>query len=411
MSGQTLLDAQSTAALDFEALPADYFTNPHPYLRSLRAHDPLHRNGDGSILVTRHEDVRRIWRDLSAVVDKRELFMRRFGSGPLLEHHTSTMLFRDPPDHDRLRAIVNPLFMPAAMLRFKAAADDLVAELVAQARDKGEIDFLTEFAYPLTTQLICQLLGLPVEDGQLIGELARQMAIPLNPDASAHAIAAGHAAAGELKTYLAERVAAARRAPAPDAAATVLGAMIAAGQGPGGPSEIELQHMLILMFNGGYESTANFLTVALMGLVDDPARLDEFRGGTLQINAAIEELARFVTPLQLQGRRLTREVELSAGTLSAGTEVVISVASANWDETAFTHPEQIDFGRRPNRHLGFGAGVHICIGKPLAKIEAIAALPAFTRAFAKIERTGASQFRPTPRFRGVNTLPLRLGPA
>ena len=349
MTNMTLAQAPSTSpqdalSFDLRAVPEDYFAAPHRYLKALRDWDPLHRNADGSILITRHEDVRRVWKDLSAVVDKRDAFAAKFGPGALLEHHTSTMLFRDPPDHDRLRAIVTPFFKPDTMLRLRADVERHVDALIAAVRTRDEIDFVTAIAYPVTSFVICRMLGLPTEDGALIGDLGRRIALPLNPDADAATIASGHAAASAFKAYLLERIEVARRAAALNPGADILSAIVAAERDGARISEVEMQHMLILMLNGGYESTSNLLSVAMLGLVDDPARLDDLRRGEMPLSAAMEELFRFVTPLQLQGRRLTRPI----------------------------------------------------------------ALPAFARAFEHIERAGPVAFRPTPRFRGIHSLPLRL---
>lgn len=402
------IDAQQAVALDFDNLPVAYFVNPHGYLKALRTWDPMHRNADGSILLTRYVDVAHVWRDISCAVDKQEIFAHRFGAGPLLEHHTSTMLFRDPPDHDRLRQTVNHLFRPDRLARFEQLIEGFVGDLIAFARAKREIEFVSEIAYPVTTQLICRMLGLPVEDGAWIAGRARMVALPLNTDADAATIADGHRAGGELKAYLAEKIAMARGGKLPDVGGSVIEAMVDAEANDACISAVEMQHMLVLMFNGGYESTANFLSLSMMGLVDDPFSMDQMRQPDIRIGSAIEELVRFTTPLQLQGRRLTKPVTLSAGELPEGTEIVLSVASANWDETIFANPERIDFQRGAKRHLGFGGGIHICIGKQLAKMQAAKLLPAFTRAFGTIERASVSTYRETPRFRGVDRLALRV---
>ena len=166
--------------------------------------------------------------------------------------------------------------------------------------------------------------------------------------------------------------------------------------------------MCILMFNGGFEPTSNLLSVSMKSLIEDPDSMADMRSGDLASSAAIEELMRFVSPLQLQGRRTTKRTELPSGVLEAGTEVIFAVDSANWDERAFDNPDMLNLKRSPNPHINFGAGVHSCIGRPLARMEASLALPLLVKSFPKIEQIGPAPFTPSARFRGIAQLPVRL---
>lgn len=389
-------------------LPDDYYDDPWVYFSELRRSSPLHRNEDGSVLLTRYDDVRVVWRDLSGLVDKSELFRRRFGEGALLEHHTLSMLFRDPPDHDRLRAVVNPFFTHRSIKKLKIFVDETIDTLLDEVEDKAEIDFVRDFAFRLPITVICRILGVPKEDAQKIHELGACIIFPLNPAVGPDDIAAGHRAAKAFKEYLRPHLRAAQAKSDPDPDESILSAMVAASRGGAEMTEDEMLHMCILILNGGHETTTNLTAVALHSMLDQPEALEDLRQNPDIAGSAVEEFLRFVSPLQLQGRRTTQTIAISSGEIPAGTEVVLSQASANRDESIFDEPNRLDLRRKPNVHLAFGAGIHSCLGKNLARLEAAAALPRLLQRFSKIERTGPHVFNRNARFRGLKTLPLLL---
>lgn len=400
--------AQAARNFNLFAVPEDYFDNPYPYFRLLRNHDPIHANPDGSLLLTRYEDVRRVWRDPAGLVNKAEMFRQKFGEGPLLEHHTSTVLFKDNPDHDRLRATINPFFTHARVKEHQAFVEEFVETLLDEVEDLGSFDILHDFANKLPIAVICRVLGVPQEDGAYIQELGRRILFALNPAVSADDIAAGHDAAARFKSFILDIVHDAERKPDLDPTATLVNALVHASRSGSSITENEIAHMCILTLNGGYETTTNLIAGSINALLDFPDQLDLMRNGTVgpQVSPmAFEELTRFVTPLQLQGRRTTADIEISTGTIPAGTEVVVSQASANRDERMFANPEFLNLTRTPNAHLAFGVGMHACAGRPLAKLEAEIAVPAFVRRFRKIEKTGPVIYNRNVRFRGIQFFP------
>lgn len=191
---------------DLFNLPDAYYRDPAPFYKALRDNEPLLWNSDGSVLLTRYDDVKAVWRDLSGRVNRAEAYAKKFGEGPLLEHHTSSMLFRDPPDHDRLRDIVNPFFTPSSIERLRTAVREIVERLIEEVREKREIDFVAEFSSRIPIQVICDIFGVPRSDGPLIRDLGAQVLFPLNPAVSAEAIAAGHEATRKFKDYLSEQI-------------------------------------------------------------------------------------------------------------------------------------------------------------------------------------------------------------
>ena len=403
------VDRRSGASVfDLFSLPEAYFEDPFPYFKQLRDHSPIHINPDGSLLLTRYDDVKLLWRDLSGLVDKREMFEARFGDGPLLEHHTSSMLFRDPPDHDRLRAFVNPFFTQSSIDRLRLFIIETVDRLMEDVAEQGDLNFVRDFAFRLPIAVICRILGVPQEDGDHIHQLGARILYPLNPQVSDDAIANGHKATAAFKDYLRDYVKAARRRTDLDPAADIISALVAAERHGEQISEEEILHMCILMLNGGHETTTNLIAVSLHALLDQPDQLQLLRDEPEIVPTAVEELIRFVSPLQLQGRRTTRSVSLPSGVVPADTEVIVCQASANRDERAFADPNLLNLRRRPNPHVAFGAGIHVCIGRPLARLEASIALPKILKRFRRIERTGNPVFNHNARFRGLASLPLRL---
>lgn len=401
---------RSARGFDLFDVPSDYIDDPYPWLRLLRDDDPLHRNADGTVLLTRYEDVRTVWREPSTSVDKSSLFHARFGEGALLEHHTTGMLFRDPPDHDRLRQIVNPFFTRDSVERFRLHLEGLVDQLLDEVSERGRFDVVTDFAERIPASLITRILGVPPEDGPLLRRLGLRVLYPLNPRVEPTAVEAGHSAANEFVDYLTEQLAAVRRRGVDGPPGSVLEAVVAA-EGDGALlSPAEGVHMCLLVFNGGHETTTNLIAVGTHALLEhcgEYARLAAMDDNT--VNVAIEEIIRYVSPLQLQGRRTTLDVDLSSGRLPAGTEFVLCQASANRDERAFDDPDRLDLDRRPNAHVSFGMGVHTCLGNQLARLEARVVLPRLARRLQHLEPDGAPTFNSNVRFRGLQSLPVRIG--
>ncbi|WP_198527096.1 cytochrome P450 [Sphingomonas sp. Ant20] len=168
--------------------------------------------------------------------------------------------------------------------------------------------------------------------------------------------------------------------------------------------------MCIVTLNGGHETTTNLISQSIHFLMNDPASMRQLREGEVPLQTAFEELTRFITPLQLQGRRTTQNIELTSGngTIPAGTEVILSQASANRDERVFEDPDKLVLGRRPNNHVAFGAGIHVCLGRPLARLEAPIAVAAVLKKLPNLTRNGDAKFHRNTRFRGLEQFPVKL---
>lgn len=405
---QDAADASAAKTFNLAAPPPQYFDDPSAYFRLLRDHDPFHRNGDGSILLTRYEDVRTIWRDLSGTVEKKEFFRNRFGEGPMFDFYTNTLLFRDPPDHDRLRILINPFFTKKAVEVLRGRIDGIVERLMDRLADGGEIDFVSDFALQLPTEVISLILGLPLEDGSYLHGLSERILSPLNPNVPAEEVAAGHRSVEAFGAYLEPHLQRLRRTTAIDTSEGLISALVDAQRQGREISDSEILHTGMLMFIGGHGTTMNMLSSSLHVLLDNPDQLADLRQSPEISESAIEELLRYVTPIQLQGRRTTRTVTTPTGELPPETEIVLCAGSANRDERIFDQPDRLDLRRAPNPHISFGAGVHFCIGRALAHLELSAVFPRLLHRFPQIERSGPAAYRTLPRFRSLERLPLRF---
>ncbi|MFN0005208.1 MAG: cytochrome P450 [Burkholderiaceae bacterium] len=389
-------------------IPDDYYLDPQPYFKALRDEDPIHHNADGSVLLTRYEDIITVWRDLSGVVNREQAYTKKFGPGPLLEHHTTSMLFRDPPDHDRLRTIVNPFFSQKSIERLRQATVDIVSKLLVDIEKKRDIDFILDFSSKIPVQLVCDIFGVPREEGPIIRDLGAQVLLPLNPTVTQEIIDAGHVATQKFKDYLLQYINLWRKRPMEETPSNIISALVAAEKRGEDISENEMAHLCILVLNGGHETTTNLIGLSTLALINHPDQMALMASEELNVPVAVEECIRFCSPLQLQGRRTTREVVIASGLIPAHTEVIFSVGAGNRDERVFDHPNAFDLNRKPNLHLAFGSGIHVCLGRPLARLELAIALPALAKRFPKMSLIEPPVFNKNARFRGIQKMKINL---
>ena len=401
------LNAAGTS-FDLFNVPDDYYDNPYPYYKDLRDNDPLHWNSDGSVLVTRYEDVKAVWRDLTGVVNREKMYTEKFGEGPLLEHHTKSMLFRDPPDHDRLRDVVNPFFTQSAIGQLKVTVEEIVSKLLDELEGKQEIDFVRDFASLIPIKLICDILGVPREHGPTIRDMGAKVLLPLNPAVSADSIQAGHEGTKAFIDFLRPYVKEWQSRPVEDTPSNIISGMVKAQKAGDPITDDEIIHMCILVLNGGHETTTNLLGLSMLALLKHRDQLEKLVTDPSLVSRGVEECLRYGTPLQLQGRRTTRELTIPGGTIPPDTEVIIAQVSANRDERIFKDPDSFDLTRRPNPHLAFGAGIHVCLGRPLARLEVAVTLPLLLNSFPNMEVIGKPEFNRNVRFRGINSMTIRL---
>lgn len=340
--------------------------DPYPAYAVLRERAPVHRLPGGAWLLTRYEHASAVLRGADFGVDVRRLAdLDRVGSLGPARRSGLTLLFLDPPDHSRLRALVSRAFTPRMVAAMRPRVRELAADLLADAAAEPVVDLLAEVTYPLAVSVICTMLGVPERDHDLFDGWSRQATRLLDSDLGPGALAVGYAGATQLVEYFDALVAERRAAPGDD----LLSALLAAEQAGDRLTPEELRGTLVLLFVAGHETTANLVGLAVLALLDHPAELARLRAAPGLLESAAEELFRYDTPVQLTARIALRDVEIGGVRIGAGEEVAVGIGAANRDPAEFPDPDRIVLDRRPNRHLSFGAGAHYCLGGALARVE------------------------------------------
>jgi hypothetical protein len=403
-----MLCADAVRDFQLTRVPAAFLDDPYPWYAALRAHDPLHALEGGGVFLSRYEDALAVYRAPQASSDKRAEFSPKLGDSPLYEHHTTSLVFNDPPLHTRVRRIIMGAVNQKAIARMEANVARLVDALLEEMAQKGQVDFIDEFAARIPIEVIGNLLCIPHEERGPLRGWSVAILSGLEPKLSPETFAAGNRAVTEFIDYLKGLVAARRKAPG-DYETDVLTRLIQGEQDGETLTEQELYHQCIFLLNAGHETTTNLIGNGVWALLENPAQLERLRADAALVPTAVEEMLRYDGPIQLNNRRLTAPLALSAGTLPAGTLITIGIGAANHDPAQFAEPERFDVGRKPNRHLAFGQGDHVCVGMNVARMEGRIALSRLIARFKRLELAGTPERDRRVRFRGFRKLPVRVG--
>ncbi len=312
------------------------------------------------------------------------------------------MLVVDPPDHTRLRTLVQKAFTPRVVERLRPRIEALVKEALDEAEARGSMDLVADLAYPLPVTVIAELLGVPVEDRSAFRRWSDALVGALDPVALTDRRSAVLAARDALHAYL-ERVVAERRAAPRDDLISRLVEAEEQGDRLSGP---ELLAMGVLLLVAGHETTVNLIGNGINALLAHPDQLARLRDEPELIEPAVEELLRYDSPVQLTGRVALEELELGGRRVEPGQMLMLLLGAANRDPRVFAEPERLDLGRDPNPHLAFGRGIHFCLGAPLARLEGQIAIRELVRRFPTLRLAGTPERRPTVTLRGFASLPL-----
>jgi len=396
-------------ALDLRALPDDFYDDPFPHYHRLRRWDPVHRGPDGSYFLTRYDDVVAVYQDHHTwSSDKRVEFAPKFGASPLYEHHTTSVVFRDPPDHTRIRKLFAPAFTPRALAALEPRVVRFVDGLLDRAAARGGMDVVEDFAAALPVQLIGDMLGVPREERGPLRGWSLAILGALEPEPGPRRLEAGSRAVDEFKGYLRRLIADRRRRPSTDPG-EILSALLAAEDAGDRLTELELLHQCIFLLNAGHETTTNLIANAVVSLLEHPREHLRLRAEPGLITTAVEEFLRFQSPNQLGNRRAVREAVLGGVAMDAGTLVTLGIGAANRDPAQFPDPDRLDIGRTPNRHLAFITGIHACAGMWLARMEGRAAIGRLVARFPNLRAAGPPVRAHRARFRVVSSFPITVG--
>jgi len=366
------------------------------------------------VFLTRYDDVAAVYRLSQASSDKRLEFAPKFGATPLFEHHTSSLVFNDPPAHTRVRRLMMGAVNQRAIQRMQTGLQALVARLIdrmtERAADGEPVDLITDYAAAIPIEVIGNLLAMPHAERAPLRDWSLAILSALEPVPSADVLRRGNQAVTDFCTYLRDLVARRRAAPL-DPDEDVLTRLIFGEPEGGRLDERELLHNCIFLLNAGHETTTNLIGNGMDALLRWPQQMQRLRQDPGLITTAIEEMLRYESPLQLNNRMLTEAAELAGHPFPAGTFITLGVGAANHDETRFPQAEQFDVGRTPNRHLAFGHGDHACLGMNVARLEGRIAVAGLLSRFTRIERAAPPVRDRRVRFRGFSALPVRLTPA
>ena len=384
--------------------------DPYPVYAALRARDPVHRSRlINAWMFSRHADVDAILRDY-----------RHFGNDPrdgtlsprqramLPPADEFTMLFLDPPDHTRLRALVNKAFTPKAVNALEPPIRGIMATLLDDIEDPGGFDLMQAVAQPLPVIVIAEMLGVPPEDRPQFKVWSAQRARLLEPTIGRREREAGAAASRAFDAYFRSIVEARRAEPRDD----ILSALVQAEDEGERLTERETLNMLRLLLIAGNETTANLIGNGILALLRNPEQLRRLRDDPGLIPAAVEELMRFDSPVQTDFRRALADCEVNGFPVRKRDNIVVLLGAANRDPEMFENPDRLDVGRDQRSHLSFGRGIHHCLGAPLARLEGRIVLEMLLERFSEIGLlTDRPRFHRTIVLRGLESLPLRCAAA
>ena len=391
----------------FDPFLPGFNADPFPQYRRLREADPVHQSPLGFWVLTRYEDCVAVLRDQRFGRAGFEGFLESvYGSPAGYERLPRSMLFQDPPDHTRLRALVSRAFTPRVVEGLRPRIQQVVDEIIDRALDARSMEVIGDLAYPLPVTVISEMLGVPAGDQESIrgwsADIARSLdaiGLQVDPDIVDRGRSARRAIGDYFRQLLPER----RRQPRND----LLSLLIAAEEQGDKLSEGELLSTCILLYIAGHETTVNLIGNGLLALLRHPDQLRRLREEPALAASAVEELLRYDGPVQRTARFTTVDVEIGGRAIDKGAMVVTVIGAANRDPAQFPEPDRLDLGRVDNRHIAFGFGIHFCLGAPLARLEGQVALGALARRLPALAlATDTVEWRESQVLRGLKALPV-----
>lgn len=402
-----------------DLLSEEAVADPYPLLAALREHDPVHWSAKyRSWFITRYDDVAAALRDERFSSDRITPYRRAKLEGPDADPGVRAafgvlegwMVFKDQPDHKRLRRLLSRAFTPRAVTQMTTSVEVIAEELLdaVVAGGSGTVDLIGDFAYPLTASVIADMLGVPREDREQFKDWSDQitgLVFGGMGDASRHA--AGAEGMAELTSYLADLVRAHERDPADD----LISAMINARDARDALSHDEVIATGVLLLFAGHETTTNLIGSGILALLQHPEQRALLDARPELVSRAVEEVLRFDGPAKTVARVMGADVELRGRHLRRGERVFLSPSAANRDPEVFDDPDTLDIIRDKSGQLGFGIGMHYCLGAPLARLEASIAIP---RAFARLPGLRLTseplRWHPVLLSRGMQRFPAQFSP-
>lgn len=401
-------ERQDLLDFDINSIDGDFIENPYPTLHDLRAMSPVHSSKDGSVFLTRYEDCAKVYRSRCMLSDKQQEFGRKFGDCPLRTHHTTSLVFNDPPYHTTVRKLISAAFTPRKLAEMEPLIEAIVQRLLDQMEDLGDFDLISDFAKVLPTEIISFMLGIPEQYRSQLRSYSLAILGALDPVVSSERMDAGNQAVIEFGAVLQELIDHRRNNPDDGGQGEVLESLIFGEHDGVRLTDEELVQNCIFLLNAGHETTTSFVGNSVGLLLDFPNQHRLLQENPELINGAVEEFLRMESPLQIGNRMASEDIELNGIKVPKGTYIHTSIAGANRDPDIFPEPDKCNINRNPNKHIAFITGIHVCLGATLARMEGRIAIGSLVDRFPNLQRDGNPVRLGLARFRGFSSLPVRV---
>jgi cytochrome P450 PksS len=391
-----------------DILSPEHKANLYPFYARLRAEAPVYPtalpDGQRAWLITRYDDVVMVLKDERFAKDRSHA-LKQFWIPGAFKGLARNMLHRDGADHARLRALVQKAFSPRLVEQMRPRVQGLADGLLDAAQRRGRLDLIRDYAQPIPTTIIAEMLGVPVADRHRFQRWSRAI-VSVSP--SFWGMLTAIPPLWAFMRYIRKLVRARRAAPRDD----LLSALVHAKEAGEQLSEGEVVAMVCLLLIAGHETTVNLIGNGMLALLQHPEQMEKLRNDPSLIRSAVEELLRFDGPLETATDRFAAEDLTAAGvTIPRGEIVFAAIGSANRDERQFADPDALDITREPSKHLAFGLGAHYCLGAPLARLEGQVAINALLRRTSRLRLAvapGALRWRRGLAVRGLEALPVSI---
>ena len=395
---------------DLNAISPSFIENPYPTLDMLRQESPVHENPDGSVYLTRYQDCLAVYRSRDMLSDKTEAFGEKFGKCPLLEHHTTSLIFNDPPYHTVVRKLISGAFTPRKLREMEALIETIVDDLLDTIAEENTIDMVADFGTILPTEIISFMLGIPKEFRQKLRGYSISILGALDPVVSNERMHAGNQAVSEFSEILNDLINYRRENPDSAQQGEVLESLIFGEHEGRKLDQKELIQNCIFLLNAGHETTTSLVSNSVSLFLDHPEQHRKLLDDPTLIEGAVEECLRVESPLQIGNRQAATDFTFGDYKIKEGTYIHTSIAGANRDPSVFVDPHKFDIERKNNKHIAFITGIHVCLGATLARMEGRIALGKLLTRFPNMQRNGDAERLPLARFRGFTRLPVKLNP-
>lgn len=386
--------------------------NPYPFYAQLRSQDPIHWDEElGFWVLTRYADIAAVYHDprFSRAQGLRRGYERlpeseQVMAQPVYQSFSKTMFYSDPPYHTRLRGLVNSAFTPTAIEQMRPYVQRTVDQLLDAVQTNGKMDVIHDFAYPLPILVIVQMLGLPAEERIQFKKWSDDLfailgSVPHAPERMERAARSLE----QLTDYITKLSDARRQGPQQD----LLTALVEAVEDGEQLTQEELVANVIILLSAGHETTSNLIGNGLLALLQNPDQMQKLRQQPRLMLSAVEEMMRYDNPVQIAYRSAARDVEIGGKLIRQGQLVNSILAAGNRDPEHYSEPDRFEIARDEGRHLGFGLGIHFCLGAPLVRLEAQVAFSTMLRRFPELSlATENLEWQEHPIFRGVKSLPV-----